>query len=235
MQIQVQQDTITIELPKNYKNIGIKMSGGTDSSIIAYMLAYYKKHFHSDLNLHAITMDHPQKAFQVEFAKKIIIWIRDNFGFDFVSHTTGVGSINGSYSDEQFELLEQSYKQNNLDCHFMGETTNPIDYKKHNILVKKWSERNIERDITMRGKLSGKEYITSQLEEWNVEKITYRGYYPLLHIDKRNVAELYKHFGLTDKLFPLTRSCEQETNDFSNHCGKCWWCAEREYGFGRLV
>jgi 7-cyano-7-deazaguanine synthase in queuosine biosynthesis len=36
------------------------------------------------------------------------------------------------------------------------------------------------------------------------------------------------------KIFPITRSCESWTNDFSKHCGECWWCKEREWGFGRL-
>ena len=55
-----------------------------------------------------------------------------------------------------------------------------------------------------------------------------------INIDKKGVAELYDYFGLMDTLFPLTRSCEDWTDDFSAHCGKCWFCLERLWGFGKL-
>jgi len=64
--------------------------------------------------------------------------------------------------------------------------------------------------------------------------ITINGFAPFSNVDKKAIAELYEHYNLIDTLFPMTRSCEAETNYFSKHCGKCWWCGEREYGFGRL-
>ena len=48
--------------------------------------------------------------------------------------------------------------------------------------------------------------------------------------------------GIVDELFPLTRSCESEEKGQQmldggpeEHCGKCWWCLERQWAFGRLV
>ena len=46
---------------------------------------------------------------------------------------------------------------------------------------------------------------------------------PLVNIDKKGVAELYEILGVTDTLFPLTRSCEDFTDDFSKHCEECWF------------
>jgi 7-cyano-7-deazaguanine synthase in queuosine biosynthesis len=48
------------------------------------------------------------------------------------------------------------------------------------------------------------------------------------------VSELYDYFDLQNTLFPLTRSCEQYTDDFTQHCDNCWFCGERKWGFGRL-
>ena len=58
---------------------------------------------------------------------------------------------------------------------------------------------------------------------------------PLINIDKKGVREHYVTQGVLEELFPLTRSCETHTTDFSEHCGECWFCRERQWGFGRLV
>tara|TARA_Y100001958_G_C21153885_1_gene489373 strand:- start:765 stop:1184 length:420 start_codon:yes stop_codon:yes gene_type:complete len=65
-------------------------------------------------------------------------------------------------------------------------------------------------------------------------------YTPWSLIDKKGLGDLYKEYDLMDSLFPLTYSCEYYPRDKvygdigDKHCGKCWWCQEREWGFGRL-
>lgn len=61
---------------------------------------------------------------------------------------------------------------------------------------------------------------------------------PFYKITKKELAEIYKEKGLTDTLYPFTRSCEsldKELWESLEHCGKCWWCEERLWAFGRLV
>lgn len=58
-------------------------------------------------------------------------------------------------------------------------------------------------------------------------------YTPFINHDKSKVAELYNHFDVLEEIFPLTFSCTESQN--SEHCGDCWWCAERKWAFGRLV
>ena len=59
-------------------------------------------------------------------------------------------------------------------------------------------------------------------------------------IDKQGLGKLYKEHDLMESLFPLTYSCEYYSRDKmygdvgDKHCGKCWWCQEREWGFGKL-
>ena len=67
-------------------------------------------------------------------------------------------------------------------------------------------------------------------------------FHPFIHFDKRKTAEKYKEYDVLETLFPLTSSCEE--NNLSQRkkineiewdaCGKCWFCYERIYGFGRL-
>jgi hypothetical protein len=123
--VKTKQKEFVFNFEPTVKDIGIKMSGGTDSSIIAYMLSLYKKKYRPDLNLHVITMDHPSKAFQVKFAKQVMLWLENEFDFKFASHTTGRGTETGNYADEQLVLLEKSYKENNLYAHFMGQDYKP--------------------------------------------------------------------------------------------------------------
>jgi 7-cyano-7-deazaguanine synthase in queuosine biosynthesis len=64
----------------------------------------------------------------------------------------------------------------------------------------------------------------------------WRCYRPFANLDKKGIAELYEHFNLMDTLFPITKSCEAKTYDWTTpHCGTCWWCHERQWGFGRLI
>jgi 7-cyano-7-deazaguanine synthase in queuosine biosynthesis len=58
-------------------------------------------------------------------------------------------------------------------------------------------------------------------------------YSPLTNIDKQAIAELYDILGVRDSLYPVTRSCESFTQP-TGHCGECWWCKERQWGFGYL-
>ena len=56
-------------------------------------------------------------------------------------------------------------------------------------------------------------------------------YIPLFNHDKKDIAKLYNFFNVTDKLLPVTRSCENDKH-IGSHCKNCWWCYEREWGFG---
>ena len=65
-------------------------------------------------------------------------------------------------------------------------------------------------------------------------------YTPWLTHDKKVLAQIYKKQELLTSLFPLTYSCEYHPRDKflgdpgEEHCGKCWWCEERLWAFGRL-
>ena len=59
-----------------------------------------------------------------------------------------------------------------------------------------------------------------------------RLYYPFANTNKKGLAELYKELDIED-LYSYTRSCESPTL-LTGHCGKCWWCKERVWAFGKL-
>ena len=59
-------------------------------------------------------------------------------------------------------------------------------------------------------------------------------YFPFANINKKDLAKIYEDNGLVDTLFPLTMSCES-LNNVVDHCGQCWWCKERLWGFNKLL
>jgi 3'-phosphoadenosine 5'-phosphosulfate sulfotransferase (PAPS reductase)/FAD synthetase len=60
-------------------------------------------------------------------------------------------------------------------------------------------------------------------------------YHPLINVDKKFVAGVYKEHGLMDELFYLTGSCvgSSEAQGWGQHgCGVCFWCNEKKWAFG---
>lgn len=198
-------------------NVGMRISGGADSAILAYMLATYVKQQAPHLTIHPITCTNPAKPYQQEFAATVIAKIEELVGIKFATHQTLVLAGVGSYADEQVALLNRLYAERVIDCHIMGETMNPPQS-----VMDTWDgdsdgmppERNISGPV---------------IDTKGV------GLRPLRQYHKQSVYDLYMHFDVLDTLFPLTRSCESLTFDFSSHCADCAFCKERFWGFGRYT
>jgi 7-cyano-7-deazaguanine synthase in queuosine biosynthesis len=199
-----------ITVPDDVKNIGIKMSGGCDSSIVAYMLCNEIVEKNLDVKLIPITVDLKGKAFQIEFAKRVVDFLEKEFSIKFGKHYTVHCPKAEKYISFQNALITHLYDKKIIDCHFTGITKNPPDKS-----FTSWQSGPVDNR-------SGDALPNS------------KSFWPLKNIDKKGVCELYLKYNLLDTLFPITRSCEAWTDDFSYHCGECWWCKEREWGFGRL-
>jgi len=200
---------------KIINNVGIRISGGADSAILAYMLAIYKRDYRSYLNLHPITCVNNQKPYQAIFSKQVLEKITELTGVEFDEHF--IEDVDGErYCEDQGDFQHKLYNDGKLDSHFMGETLNP--------------PISVEADWEFNG--GGRDHTRDEKGETRVPVVIYK---PLRNLDKQGIKELYDHFGVLDTLFPLTRSCEIHTLDFKEHCGRCWFCYERKWGFGRYV
>lgn len=217
MKILNSQDTIVIEHPSNIKRIGIKMSGGADSSIVAFMLAKYVAEERPDIELIPITVVQQGKSYQQQFSSRVIDFIEQTFKIKFGFHYTDISNELSLNVTTQQNLVSRLYDQDIIDIHYVGITQNPpID------IAESFGDFNLPTDD--RSSSSRKPTVSSDG----------RVFLPLRNINKQGVAELYNFFNVTDTLFPLTRSCEQFTDDFRFHCKtNCWFCAERFWGFAR--
>ena len=212
---------------------GIKLSGGADSALVAYMLVHIiQEQGWDDVSIWAITGVSDIKPFNAIYAKKIMEKITELTGFEFAGHNYGIvpaGEGAEKYVAGQEELVQHLIKNDSINVRFSGITANPPKDGDSSHL---WN-----REDGIRGP-DDSDFRDRDLEpKPTVRRMSSQ---PLINTDKKGVAELYDYFGITDTLFPVTRSCENNslevTKNFTVHCGdKCWFCMEREWGFGRLV
>jgi len=222
------QDDIIIDIPKQYTKVGIKASGGLDSTILSYMLALYKRDERPDIDIIPITLIESTKPFQFMYTSMSLQKIEELVGITFGTHYFNMVHTH-LISEGQDDLLMKLYDAEIVDCQYYGVTLNPpID-----------AFPNQEGADPERVKLpAGEKYPVLLPSNDGVDS----DHQPFVNIDKRGIYELYTSLNVLDELFPLTHSCEMTHGkylmqlDLSKHCGRddCWWCQERLWGFGRL-
>jgi hypothetical protein len=214
MIINTSQGDVEISLDDNIKSVGIKLSGGADSAMLAYLLAVYKKEQRPDLRIVPMTNVCKVKPYNEMFARSVIDFITADIGVEFQEHLVIRNIDLEGFLDYHDKIIEMLYHTGLMDEHFMAITSYPPDGGMD---------------------MSGSEEISGLERTREIKPLREgRAHRPFYNLDKKGVAEIYDQFGLTDRLVPLTRSCEAHTHDFSHHCGTCWWCKERMWAFGRL-
>jgi hypothetical protein len=203
--------------------ICLYMSGGVESSLLCYILIKY-----APGPIHIVSVGNGTTNNQEPInSLKVINFCMKKLGrreVYFHSHWVEYKTIYSVLLDEFF----------NYPVSYFGLTRPPpegsivdfdregmiavggIDHKK--ILPHYWTEENLA-------------LLNSTLKV-NFSKDGYNAYTPFVNINKREIAKLYKNLEIED-LYPVTRSCESLTLT-TGHCGKCWWCKERIWGFGYL-
>lgn len=231
MQYTLSKSTVVINIPEPYTNIGVKMSGGADSSVLCYLLCKYKVEHRPNIKLFPITAVNKAKPYQYHYARKVIAFCENEFSIKFEEHTTST-PVEGTsvLINEQERLVSKLYDNRIIDCHFSGITSNP-PIEVCDDLSQRYPHltRPMERDPT--------DKIKDTMLGINFSYPNPIAFRPFANTDKRGIAELYQQLEVTDRLFPITKSCEFKTTDVDAlHCGdKCWFCLERHWGFGRLI
>lgn len=186
----------------------LMFSGGVDSSLLAYMLLKHEIEF---VALHVEMLD----KYQLPHVNNVISFLETYFNKKIelvvsepiytINHPTFTNMIVNEF------ILEHK-----LDGKFGGKTKNPPTnfYENEN-------NRPTERD----GSEDGIEL--KKIDNHNFYYIT-----PFCKLDKKDLFELYRQENLLENLYPLTFSCSAGYKE--KHCGVCWWCKERLWGFGKI-
>ena len=92
---------------KNVKTLGIWMSGGADSSILAYLLA--KKIIEENLSLSILPLSvRRTRPWNPLYAQNVVDFIQDNLNFKFLDHKIYYPDINDPYQCEEKEFRDRN-------------------------------------------------------------------------------------------------------------------------------
>lgn len=208
-----------------FKNIGINLSGGADSSLLLFMTCRELEHRKKfNVGIIPITGVHNLRPTNEWNVREIVLLFKEWFP-------------NLNWKDHEFNYYDKKHEKDKTNQHvqhedrlreekiidvlFHGRTANPPeDVAKENNLLYKREERRDQH---------------GNLRQPYHENHDKPFYCPMEFLDKRFVSEQYKKFNLMDELFPITASCveySELTSFFSEPCKECWWCREKKWAFG---
>lgn len=233
-----------------WKTVGINLSGGADSAMLAYTIASHIKKNNLNCRIHAINYNRCwlTRPWQKDTGTRVFNYLQDMFKDIIVErHITYVppeiehSQIGHSIKLKSGEMLageaviSSSFNNYcahhyNLDVVFNATTANPPDAGPNRV---------IERDLDL-NKIAFKQLFSVRLP------IKYFAYRPLLYVMKNWVYSQYIENNILE-LYNTTMSCEgdltihdniksqiNKLEDYSSDmkikpCGQCWWCWERKW------
>ena len=233
-------DNVIIPFDRKWKNIGIAVSGGADSALLAYLICELSKECDHNPTIHII--NHVRcwktKPWQQDDADRVYNWLFQTFYHTtFKRHTNFIapeleyGNMGASLVDEygkkvsgdniqQRAFGEFICKSEGIEAYYNAVTRNPkgADFA-----------GMVERDIDRTDSNRHLEMMT-HMNVWVL--------HPFRFVSKDWVMHQYKRLGLLD-LLHKTRSCEGTFEDITYEtyttgqqvptCGECFWCKEREW------
>lgn len=241
-------DIIKLDFLKdNPADILIQNSGGPDSAIIIWAVAKYIKENNLPINIFHTSIDSTEKFWYIHHAKQVINFVEKELGIPAAAHITQNDVVvtadeNGNpvgYAEAQREVNTELLRNKHSIGYIMNGNSNMLAQK----FLREAQEKDPEKyghlhytDTTRLMPEDGGTKIRQEFTELRRGRIKYE---PFTNLDKRSVKECYDYYGVTDTLFPLTRSCEAEASNSQRyigqeHCGKCIFCFERLAVFGRL-
>jgi len=224
-----------IHFDPKWKNIGISVSGGADSALLAYLVCSQVE----DATVHILSHVRMWKTrpWQRYDSIRVFTWLVNRFpNIRFLRHENFIppdleyGSKGANIEDEYGQLrsgdqiavrahAEWIAATENLDVWYAAKSKNPSDPT----ITKGMPDRNI---------------IVEDPNELVKEHNGVTVCHPFLYTEKDWIVKQYIDNDIMD-LFNITRSCEGdfENLNYTNYivgepvpeCGECFWCQERNW------
>lgn len=213
--------------------MGVWLSGGADSALMLYLLCKQIKDSNLQIKVQPCTIDYKRPyqniGYNIAFKVKELLVCDDIMLEPQVYNPPGNTVWTPDELKQQFKDVNRvNFVNNHIQLLYTGTTLNPPQS------VQEQFEYGVLKDIEqVRGRDVVKQINKYQVHEIDNKTIEFIEIRPFLETDKQAIAQLYKQHNLMDNLFPITRSCE-DLNTVTGHCGHCWWCEERYWGFNTL-
>lgn len=233
-------DGVEIPFDKSWNAIAISLSGGADSTLLAYILCNIITEENLNIQVHIISHVRMWKTrpWQGHDSKRIFDWLSKKFtNIKFIRHENFIPPAMEWYNTAYIikdeygkmtagDIIElQSYAEyicfyNNIDAYYNAVTRNP-----KNVDFKGMDKRDVDPNednqhlmlMTHMGKIAS---------------------HPFRFTEKSWILSQYRKLNLME-LFDITRSCEGEFEwlDYQSYkygqivptCGECFWCKERAW------
>lgn len=194
-----------------HNNAGILVSGGADSAILLYILLKYST---EPVTVYTLASKIKQRS-SLYYSSKVIDKCLELTKKEFIYQK--IIYVQQQNLKNLFLNPDNDWREKKISIIYNAETQIP-PYE-----VVELFQSKLDREII-------------NLRNPNIVHKLYLNnmhYRPFKNINKKQIFEIYNFFNVIDELFPLTRSCEDLTL-FDKHCGHCWWCEERLWGFNNL-
>lgn len=224
---------MSIIIKKNCKRIGVSLSGGADSALLAYLIL---KETDADIYFTTQIRMWKTRPWQRYIAQDVVQWFREHFS-NRIEHLEGfippeMEEPNTTFITDEYgklkpgnriilrahnEWVAHTYK---LDAWYAAVTKNPED-------VPGGPAERYDGVLPLHTKHMGIDI-----------------YHPFVHTTKDWIINQYNKENILD-LLNMTRSCEGEFEklDYISYtpgqivptCGKCFWCREREWAIEETI
>ena len=224
-----------IHFNADWKNIGISLSGGADSALLAYLVCSQIK----DTKVHILSHVRMWKTrpWQRYDSIRVFEWLQQRFpDIEFVRHENFIPpdleyGNKGAYIEDEYgqirsgdQIIVRAHAEwiavtHNLNAWYAGKTKNPSDPT----ITKGMPDRDII------------------VEDPNELVKDHKGVavcHPFLYTEKDEIIAQYVSHNILD-LLNITRSCEGDfadidyttytPNQIVPECGECFWCQERNW------
>ena len=224
-----------IHFNQDWKNIGISVSGGADSALLAFLVCSQIKKTKVHILSHVRMWK--TRPWQRYDSINVFNWLQRRFpNVEFIRHENFIppdleyGNKGANIQDEYGnirsgdQIVVRAHAEwiaitENLDAWYAGKTKNPSDDK----ITKGMPDRNVTE------------------EDPNELVKDFQGVtvcHPFLYTEKDWIISQYIKHDILD-LLNITRSCEGEFEglDYKTYtpgwpvpeCGECFWCQERKW------
>lgn len=232
---------LPIHFDSKAKNILISLSGGADSSILAYMLCDYIEKNNYKINVHCMTLVRfwKDKPWLEKSGKNVFRYLKNRFPTIVKQQTWGF--LPPVFEDVPLENLGKPEIFTKLPKQAHCDVLITLDFQEY--VMKKFNIDFIYTGITMNPPLDTEDEPTFRNEEYMKDNWDWAISGPAINpfglLRKNFTMAQYHNYNLWD-LLELTRSCEGDVRKFGfeylhnnqtpPECGHCFFCQEKQWG-----